>query len=288
MPSGPPRQREESETRSESSDFEVVPKRRRQRGSETDTDSEVHESASDKDSLSKGRLPLREERSENKKPVKPQPSFKPENHVRIDNRQLEKPYIRDEEKSKPGFLPKGEPTRRGRGGTFRRGGRDPGGRPSRPATLRRPAYRDNQWNPRQAEPPKPEDGEPPRRHEQFMPIPADKRPPKFERKFDPARERPRRQRPTRPPRQDKPPRFRRLRERERLLQRQMRCWYPQIAQLIMLFKNQLIHLWTFREIRHQICLTRTLRIRQMKNGKQPLKAVILMREERGTRKKMLI
>lgn len=214
VPSGPPRQREESETRSESSDFEVVPKRRRQRGSETDTDSEVHESASDKDSLSKGRLPQREERSENKKPVKPQPSFKPENHVRIDNRQLEKPYIRDEDKSKPGFLPKGEPTRRGRGGTFRRGGRDPGGRPSRPATLRRPAYRDNQWNPRQAEPPKPEDGEPPRRHEQFMPIPADKRPAKFERKFDPARERPRRQRPTRPPRQDKPPRFRRLRERE--------------------------------------------------------------------------
>lgn len=214
VPSGPLRQREESETRSESSDFEVVPKRRRQRGSETDTDSEVHESASDKDSVSKGKLPKREERPENKKPVKPQSSFKPENHVRIDNRPLEKPYIREEDKSKPGFLPKGEPTRRGRGGTFRRGGRDPGGRPSRPATLRRPAYRDNQWNTRQAEPPKPEDGEPPRRHEQFMPIPADKRPPKFERKFDPARERPRRQRPTRPPRQDKPPRFRRLRERE--------------------------------------------------------------------------
>ncbi|XP_067584734.1 protein PRRC2C isoform X10 [Pseudorca crassidens] len=214
VPPGPLRQREESETRSESSDFEVVPKRRRQRGSETDTDSEIHESASDKDSLSKGKLPKREERSENKKPVKPPSSFKPENHVRIDSRPLEKPFVRDDDKSKPGFLPKGEPTRRGRGGTFRRGGRDPGGRPSRPSTLRRPAYRDNQWNPRQAEAPKPDDGEPPRRHEQFIPMPADKRPPKFERKFDPARERPRRQRPTRPPRQDKPPRFRRLRERE--------------------------------------------------------------------------
>ncbi|XP_059002841.1 protein PRRC2C isoform X3 [Mustela lutreola] len=214
VPSGPLRQREESETRSESSDFEVVPKRRRQRGSETDTDSEIHESASDKDSLSKGKLPKREERSENKKPIKPQSSFKPENHIRVDNRPLEKPYVRDDDKSKPGFLPKGEPTRRGRGGTFRRGGRDPGGRPARPSTLRRPAYRDNQWNPRQTEAPKPDDGEPPRRHEQFIPIPADKRPPKFERKFDPARERPRRQRPTRPPRQDKPPRFRRLRERE--------------------------------------------------------------------------
>ncbi|XP_023565956.1 protein PRRC2C [Octodon degus] len=213
VPPGPLRQREESETRSESSDFEIVPKRRRQRGSETDTDSEVHESASDKDSLSKGKFPKRDDRSENKKSLKPQ-SFKPENHVRMDSRPLEKPYIRDDEKSKPGFLPKGEPTRRGRGGTFRRGGRDPGGRPSRPSTLRRPAYRDSQWNPRQTEAPKPEDGEPPRRHEQFIPIPADKRPPKFERKFDPARERPRRQRPTRPPRQDKPPRFRRLRERE--------------------------------------------------------------------------
>ncbi|KAM8816008.1 protein PRRC2C isoform 4-T4 [Rhynchonycteris naso] len=214
VPSGPLRQREESETRSESSDFEVVPKRRRQRGSETDTDSEVHESASDKDSLSKGKLPKREERSENKKPIKPQSSFKPENHVRIDSRPLDKPYLRDDDKCKPGFLPKGEPTRRGRGGTFRRGGRDPGGRPLRPSTLRRPAFRDNQWNPRPAEAPKPEDGEPPRRHEPFIPLPADKRPPKFERKFDPARERPRRQRPTRPPRQDKPPRFRRLRERE--------------------------------------------------------------------------
>ncbi|XP_058516646.1 protein PRRC2C isoform X4 [Ochotona princeps] len=215
VPSGPLRPREESETRSESSDFEIVPKRRRQRGSETDTDSEVHESASDKDSLSKGKLPKREERSENKKPIKPpQSSFKPESNVRLDNRLPEKPCVREDDKSKPSFLPKGEPTRRGRGGTFRRGGRDPGARPSRPSTLRRPAYRDNQWNPRQAEAPKPEDGEQPRRHEQFIPIPADKRPPKFDRKFDPARERPRRQRPTRPPRQDKPPRFRRLREKE--------------------------------------------------------------------------
>ncbi|XP_019357460.1 PREDICTED: protein PRRC2C isoform X3 [Gavialis gangeticus] len=221
VPPGPVRQREESETRSESSDFEIIPKRRRQRGSETDSDSEVHESASDtllsdKDSLSKGKQPKREERVEGKKPPKPL-SFKPENHVRIDNRSLEKTYIReDENKPKPGFLPKGEPSRRGRGGMFRRGGRDPTGRPPRPSTLRRPGYRDNQWNPRQTEITKPEDGEPPRRNEHYGPMPVDKRPPKFERKFDPTREqRPaRRQRPARPPRQDKPPRFRRLKERE--------------------------------------------------------------------------
>uniref|UniRef100_A0A6J0U2X4 Protein PRRC2C isoform X3 n=1 Tax=Pogona vitticeps TaxID=103695 RepID=A0A6J0U2X4_9SAUR len=221
VPSGPLRQREESETRSESSDFEVIPKRRRQRGSETDSDSEVHESASDtllsdKESLSKGKHPKREEKAEGKKPVKPLLSFKPENNIRGENRVLDKTYGREEEnKPKPGFLPKGEPSRRGRGGMFRRGGRDPVGRPPRPSTLRRPAYRETQWNPRQTEATKVEDGEPQRRHEHYTSVPLDKRPPaKFERKFDPARERPRRQRPTRPPRQDKPPRFRRLKERE--------------------------------------------------------------------------
>lgn len=221
VPSGPLRQREESETRSESSDFEVVPKRRRQRGSETDSDSEVHESASDtllsdKDSLSKGKHPKREEKPDAKKPTKALLSFKPENSIRSDHRMLDKTYGRDDEnKPKPGFLPKGEPSRRGRGGMFRRGGRDPVGRPPRPSTLRRPGYRENQWNPRQMEASKVEDGEPPRRHEHYGSIPLDKMPPaKFERKFDPTRERPRRQRPARPPRQDKPPRFRRLKERE--------------------------------------------------------------------------
>ncbi|XP_026559177.1 protein PRRC2C isoform X2 [Pseudonaja textilis] len=219
--SGPLRQREESETRSESSDFEVVPKRRRQRGSETDSDSEVHESASDtllsdKDSLSKGKHPKREERADVKKSSKALLSFKPENNIRGDHRVVDKTYVReDENKTKPGFLPKGEPSRRGRGGMFRRGGRDPVGRPPRPSILRRPGYRENQWNPRQTEISKAEDGEPQRRHEHYGPIQLDKRPPaKFERKFDPIRERPRRQRPARPPRQDKPPRFRRLKERE--------------------------------------------------------------------------
>lgn len=208
-PAGPPRPREESETRSESSDFEVVPKRRRQRGSETDTDSEVHESASDKDSLSKGKLPKREERPEPRRPAKPAPAARPELPVRAD-----RPFARDDERGRAAFPPRGEPTRRGRGGTFRRGGRDPAGRPSRAAGLRRPAYRDGPWGARPPDAPKPDDAEPARRHEPFAPLAADKRPPKFERKFDPARERPRRQRPTRPPRQDKPPRFRRLRERE--------------------------------------------------------------------------
>lgn len=221
VPSIPLRQREESETRSESSDFEVVPKRRRQRGSETDSDSEVHESASDtllsdKDSLSKGKHPKRDEKADVKKPTKALMSFKPDNNIQGDHRTLDKSYVREEEnKPKPGFLPKGEPSRRGRGGMFRRGNRDPVGRPPRPSTLRRPGYRENQWHPRPIETSKVEDGDPPRRHEHYGPILLDKRSPaKFERKFDPAAERSRRQRPTRPPRQDKPPRFRRLKERE--------------------------------------------------------------------------
>ncbi|KAH0618217.1 hypothetical protein JD844_017227, partial [Phrynosoma platyrhinos] len=220
VPSGSLRQREESETRSESSDFEVVPKRRRQRGSETDSDSEVHESASDtllsdKDSLSKSKPPRREEKAEVKKPAKTFLSFKPENNVHGESR-VDKTYGReDENKPKPGFLPKGEPSRHGRGGMFRRGSREPVSRPPRASTLRRPGYRENQWNPRQTETTKVEDGESQGRQEHYGSIPLDKRhPAKFERKFDPARERPRRQRPARPPRQDKPPRFRRLKERE--------------------------------------------------------------------------
>nr|XP_008116025.1 PREDICTED: protein PRRC2C isoform X5 [Anolis carolinensis] len=219
VPSGPLRQREESETRSESSDFEVVPKRRRQRGSETDSDSEVHESdtlLSDKDSLSKSKHPKRDEKADVKKPAKTLLSFKPENNVQEESRILDKTYGKDDEnKPKPGFLPKGEPSRFGRGGMFRRGSREPVSRPSRASTLRKPGYRENQWNSRQTEITKAEDIDSQGRHGHCGSIPLDKRQPiKFERKFDPTRERPRRQRPARPPRQDKPPRFRRLKERE--------------------------------------------------------------------------
>nr|XP_033815931.1 protein PRRC2C isoform X3 [Geotrypetes seraphini] len=223
VPPGPLRQREESETRSESSDFEIVPKRRRQRGSETDSDSEGRESASDtphsdKDSLIKGKH-LRETRIDPKKSPKPL-SFKADGSTKSDIRPSERNFIReDETKIRPGFLPKGEPSRRGRGGMFRHGGREPGGRPPRPSPLRRSGYRDNQWIPRPVDQRasdslRLEEGEQ-RRHEHIGPPLGDKRPPlKFERKFDPARERPRRQRPARPPRQDKPPRFRRLKEKE--------------------------------------------------------------------------
>ncbi|KAM4720631.1 protein PRRC2C [Rhinophrynus dorsalis] len=226
-PPGSLRRREESETRSESSDFEVMPKRRRQRGSETDSDSEGRESASDtplsdKESTSRSK-PRRDEHTDVKRAPKSISTLKPEaGAARSDVRMTERQFPRDEDsKTKPGFLPKGEPSRRGRGGGgFRRGSREPGVRPTRPPPPRRTGYRENQWIPRQQElrqppPPRLDEGE--SRHQENSSIPSgDKRtPPKFERKFDPTRDRPRRQRPARPPRQDKPPRFRRLKERER-------------------------------------------------------------------------
>ncbi|XP_018422345.1 PREDICTED: protein PRRC2C [Nanorana parkeri] len=226
VPPGALRRRDESETRSESSDFEVMPKRLRQRGSETDSDSEGRESASDtplsdKESSSRSK-PRRDDRSEIKRAPKSASSLKPEpGPLRPEGRPSERHFSReDDSRTKPGFLPKGEPSRRGRGaGSFRRGGREPGMRTSRPPPPRRSNYRDNQWFPRQQEsrappPPRLDEGENKQDHPT---LPAgERRPPfKFERKFDPARDRPRRQRPTRPPRQDKPPRFRRLKERER-------------------------------------------------------------------------
>ncbi|KAM5148380.1 protein PRRC2C [Mantella aurantiaca] len=226
VPPGAVRRRDESETRSESSDFEVMPKRLRQRGSETDSDSEGRESASDtplSDKESSSRIkPRRDDRPEIKRAPKSVTTLKSEPGIsRSEGRTSERHFSReDDTRTKPGFLPKGEPSRRGRGaGSFRRGGREPGMRPSRPPPPRRSNYRDNQWMPRQHEsrappPPRLDEGENKQDHPT---LPAGEKRPliKFERKFDPSRDRPRRQRPTRPPRQDKPPRFRRLKERER-------------------------------------------------------------------------
>lgn len=77
-------------------------------------------------------------------------------------------------------------------------------------------------------------------------------------------------------------------ERGRLLQKPTRWQCPQMARLIMSFKNQLILLGRFLETRHPTYLIRTLQIRQMRNGKQLLKAVISMRGVKEMKKKMLI
>lgn len=213
------RNREESETRSESSDFEVIPKRRRRRGSDTDSESEGgRESASDtgpsdREPSTKPSRPLRRELPGEARSGPHKPGFGPP-HMG------EKLGIRgdDDGRPKPGFLPKGEPSRRGRGGLYsRRGGARERGGP-RSAPLRRPPRESSsQWPSKPMETFRPEDAEPGTRYDNH---PADRRPPKPDgKKFgegapQSSRERPRRSRPARPPRQDKPPRFRRLKERE--------------------------------------------------------------------------
>lgn len=215
------RNREESETRSESSDFEVIPKRRRRRGSDTDSESEGgRESASDtgpsdREPSAKPSRPLRRELPGEPRPGPHKPGFGPPH-----SSDKAGPRCDDEGRPKPGFLPKGEPSRRGRGGLYsRRGGTRERGAP-RSAPLRRPPPRDlsSQWPSKPMETFRPEDADSTHRYDN---PPSDRRPPKPDgKKYSEAsappgsRERPRRSRPARPPRQDKPPRFRRLKERE--------------------------------------------------------------------------
>lgn len=207
--------REESETRSESSDFEVLPKRRRRRGSDTDSESEGRESASDtgpsdREPTAKPSRPLRRDLPDPRPATKAASGFGP-GHL------PDKSGPREEEgRPKPGFLPKGEPTRRGRGGLYNRRG---GGREraaNRSAPMRRPAVRESlPWPSKPMETFRPEEAEASR----MDGTTSEQRLPKHEgKKIRDAgqitRERPRRPRPARPPRQDKPPRFRRLKERE--------------------------------------------------------------------------
>ncbi|XP_026160679.1 protein PRRC2C isoform X2 [Mastacembelus armatus] len=214
------RNREESETRSESSDFEVIPKRRRRRGSDTDSESEGgRESASDtgpsdREPSTKPSRPLRRELPGEGRSGPQKPGFGPPHTGEKVGGGGD-----DEGRPRPGFLPKGEPSRRGRGGLYsRRGGARERGGP-RSAPLRRPMARESasQWPSKPMETFRPEDTECTPRYDN---PPADRRPPKSEgKKFvdgapQSSRERPRRSRPARPPRQDKPPRFRRLKERE--------------------------------------------------------------------------
>uniref|UniRef100_A0A671MEQ2 Protein PRRC2C-like n=1 Tax=Sinocyclocheilus anshuiensis TaxID=1608454 RepID=A0A671MEQ2_9TELE len=206
--------REESETRSESSDFEVLPKRRRRRGSDTDSESEGRESASDtgasdREPSSKPSRPLRCELPESR-------SSKSASGFAAGNLS-EKPGSRDEDgRPKPGFLLKGEATRRGKGGFHSRrgGGRERGGHRSAPF-RRAPVKEASQWPSKPMETFWPEEAETSRTDG----TPSERRHTKYDNKKigeggQNIRERPRRPRAARPPRQDKPPRFRRLKERE--------------------------------------------------------------------------
>uniref|UniRef100_A0A8C1R3B0 Proline-rich coiled-coil 2C n=1 Tax=Cyprinus carpio TaxID=7962 RepID=A0A8C1R3B0_CYPCA len=206
--------REESETRSESSDFEVLPKRRRRRGSDTDSESEGRESASDTGAS---------DREPSSKPSRPLRRELPESHSSksasgfATGNLSEKPGPRDEDgRPRPGFLLKGEATRRGKGGLHSRrgGGRERGGNRSAPF-RRAPVKESSQWPSKPMETFRPEEAETSRTDS----TPSERRHTKYDNKKigeggQSLRERPRRPRAARPPRQDKPPRFRRLKERE--------------------------------------------------------------------------
>lgn len=207
--------REESETRSESSDFEVLPKRRRRRGSDTDSESEGRESASDtgasdREPSNKPSRPIRLELPESRSSKSA--SGLPGAHL------SEKSAPRDEEgRPKPGFLLKGETARRGKGGLYGRrgGGRERGSH--RPTPFRRAPVKDgSQWPSKPMEIFRPEEADNLRTDSTH----SERRHTKYENKkmgeccSQGIRERPRRPRAARPPRQDKPPRFRRLKERE--------------------------------------------------------------------------
>uniref|UniRef100_A0A8C7FPS7 Proline rich coiled-coil 2C n=1 Tax=Oncorhynchus kisutch TaxID=8019 RepID=A0A8C7FPS7_ONCKI len=223
--------REESETRSESSDFEVMPKRRRRRGSDTDSESEggresaSDTGASDREPSAKPPRPLRREIPGEPRSGPHKPGFGP-HHLG----EKGGPRGGDEGRPKPGFLPRGDPSRRGRGGLYsRRGGARERGGP-RSAPLRRPGTRESssQWPSKPMETFRPEDTEPSSSRYDNWDHHSDRRPVRGDRdrqfegkKFGEGgpqssrdRERPRRPRPARPPRQDKPPRFRKLKERE--------------------------------------------------------------------------
>lgn len=207
--------REESETRSESSDFEVLPKRRRRRGSDTDSESEGRESASDtgpsdREPAAKPSRPLRRELPESR------PSTKVGSGIGHGHLPDKSGPREEEGRPKPGFLPKGEPTRRGRGGLYSRRG---GGRErvaNRSAPVRRTGMKESlPWPSKPMETFRPEEAEAPRVDGTASEHRLSKHEGKKLRESGQSnRERPRRPRPARPPRQDKPPRFRRLKERE--------------------------------------------------------------------------
>ncbi|CAM4655598.1 unnamed protein product [Lepidochelys olivacea] len=200
---GGPRPRNASETRSEGSEYEEIPKRRRQRGSETG--SETHESASDVAHSDKEAAPA---------PLAPQPAKgeRPRGPAALPRFADKIPPRLSEPGARGGriFTPRGVPSRRGRGG----------GRP--PAST---------WSP----PAKPPPGKKPEREvvpdspgkEKVapgpgLPAPEDlaglQAPPKqpgpppngaVDRSFERP---PRRRRHGRSQQQDKPPRFRRLKQ----------------------------------------------------------------------------
>ncbi|XP_069093252.1 protein PRRC2A isoform X3 [Pleurodeles waltl] len=232
-PKGAFRQRNPSETRSEGSEYEEIPKRRRQRGSETG--SETHESASDvahsDKEASGGHKDYRKDTRHS------EPSRGEKTRISDPLRYPDKPPPRLSESTRGRiFTPRGVPSRRGRGGISRGpGGRPPMGwsPPSRPSPHKKQMPKEAVKTEKLIETPPPVAKEREKRTEKQLQQPPPPPPisapqvvtpvqnelvhmqqdgqMKSERPFDRP---PRRRRHGRSQQQDKPPRFRRLKERE--------------------------------------------------------------------------
>ncbi|XP_069491174.1 protein PRRC2A isoform X3 [Ambystoma mexicanum] len=227
-PKGPFRQRNPSETRSEGSEYEEIPKRRRQRGSETG--SETHESASDvahSDKEASGGL---KDHRKDSKHLEPSRGERTRNSEPLRYPEKIPPRLSDSSRGRI-FTPRGVPSRRGRGGISRgSGGRPPVGwsPPSRQSPHKKQFPREAMKMEKQMEMPPPPPKERERRPEK-LPQPQPQSTPPLpsvsqnemhmqqdghmpsDRSFDRP---PRRRRHGRSQQQDKPPRFRRLKERE--------------------------------------------------------------------------
>ncbi|XP_072406241.1 protein PRRC2A-like isoform X4 [Chiloscyllium punctatum] len=212
------RPRNPSETRSEGSEYEEIPKRRRQRGSETG--SETHESASDVAHSDK------EVSSSSKEPTK---EFRNSDQGRADKKnRAEPPKLADKmpprlSDSSRGrvFTPRGVPSRRGRGG-MPRGGGGGGGRPQQggwgpsskvPPPKKQPSkeqVKTPEIRPLDMHPGKESEKNPSEKLPQVGESAAPEGQP--HRSERPPDKPPRRRRHGRSQQQDKPPRFRRLKQ----------------------------------------------------------------------------
>ncbi|XP_060706957.1 protein PRRC2A-like isoform X7 [Hemiscyllium ocellatum] len=212
------RPRNPSETRSEGSEYEEIPKRRRQRGSETG--SETHESASDVAHSDK------EVSSSSKEPAK---EFRNSDQGRADKKnRAEPPKLTDKmpprlSDSSRGrvFTPRGVPSRRGRGG-MPRGGGGGGGRPQQggwgpsskvPPPKKQPLkeqVKTPEIRPLDVPPGKESEKNPSEKPPQLGESAAPEG--QHHRSERPPDKPPRRRRHGRSQQQDKPPRFRRLKQ----------------------------------------------------------------------------
>ncbi|XP_058024575.1 protein PRRC2A isoform X2 [Ahaetulla prasina] len=204
------RPRNTSETRSEGSEYEEIPKRRRQRGSETG--SETHESASDVAHSDKEMTKEPAPSQRNRGPPVTHTAVPPSQHPGLPRFADKMPPRLSDPGARSGrvFTPRGVPSRRGRGG----GRAPPGGwsPPSKPQPNKKPEKQQEGVLESSVKEKAPS-GPPPMAPEDTGGFQAPPKQPPLGPNSDRGFDRPpRRRRHGRSQQQDKPPRFRRLKQ----------------------------------------------------------------------------